>query len=112
MSLPKLNIDQKVIDLRVRGNQWDQLQRALDDIVLNRDYPLDVPEILKCLTQSLTNRMAPLDDFCNEMENLQMGVNVLEQVQCGVNLNYETDNLTHRSAALKNLKVLVLKVAQ
>lgn len=89
MNLPVMKLSPRDVALRIRENEWDGLQRYMDDLVLNRDYPLDIPKILECLQASLTKRQGflPLESF--EHKEIQRDVDALEVLIDHINLRHE-----------------------
>lgn len=89
MSLPVMKLSPRDVALRIRENQYEALQRDMDDLVLNRDFPLEIPKILLCLQASLTKRLGflPLESF--EHKDIQRDVNALEELIDHINLRHE-----------------------
>jgi len=110
MNMPVMKLSPKIVALRIRENEWDGLQRDLDDLVLNRDYPLDIPKVLECIQAALTKRQGflPFDSF--EHTNIQQEVNVLEVLINNMTLNHETDGVIRRAEKLEDLKIAISKV--
>jgi hypothetical protein len=89
MSMPVMKLSQQAVALRIRENEWDALERDLDDLVLNHDYPLEVPKILKCLQASLTNRLGFLPLESSEHKDIQRDVDALEVLINHINMRHE-----------------------
>lgn len=110
MSLPVMKLSREAVALRIRENQFDALQRAMDDLVLNRDYPLEIPKILGLLQASLTKRQGFLMLESVEHKNIQQDVNVLEVLINHMTLNHGTDGLIQRAEKMEDLKIAVAHV--
>ena len=110
MNLPVMKLSPQAVALRIRKNEWDALERDLDDLVLNRNYQLDMPRILGCLQASLTKRQGFILSESLEHANIQQDVNVLEALINNMTLNHETDGLIQRAEKLEDLKIAVSKV--
>lgn len=110
MNLPVMKLSSETVKLRIRENQFDALQRDLDDLVLNQNYPLDIPKVLECIQAALTKRQGflPFDSF--EHTNIQQEVNVLEVLINNMTLNHETDGVIQRAEKLEDLKIAISKV--
>lgn len=104
MNLPVMKLSSKQVALRIRENQWDQLSIAIDDLVMNREYPLDVSEFLKCLQASLTKRQGLIDEFSQEHRNIQQNVNILDAFILCVDCTYESAGVATRTEKLAKLK--------
>ncbi|MDC8446063.1 MAG: hypothetical protein LV471_09095 [Nitrosomonas sp.] len=96
--------------MRIRENQWDQLGRAIDDLVMNREYPLDVTEFLKWLQASLTKRQGIIDEFSQEHQNIQQDVNILDALLLWMDCNYESDGYQTRVERVAKLKAAFEKL--
>lgn len=110
MSLPVMKLSPQAVALRIRENEWDALQRDLDDLVLSRDYPLDIPKVLECIQAALTKRQGFLSLESVEHKNIQQDVNVLEALINHMTLNHGTDGLIQRAEKLEDLKIAVAHV--
>lgn len=110
MSLPVMKLSPQIVALRIRENEWDALERDLDDLVLNRDYQLDIPRILGCIQASLTKRQGFIPHESLEHSNLQQDVNILEVLKEHMKLNHENDGLLQRAEKLEALKIAVSHV--
>lgn len=113
MNLPVMHLSSQAVALRMRENQWDILSGDIDNLILDRRYPLDVSEFLKCLQASLTKRQGFIDGNSQEHKNIQQDVNVLEALITSMQLNHESDGLIQRTEKLEQLKIAIarLKVA-
>ncbi|QOJ19512.1 MAG: hypothetical protein HRU77_01650 [Gammaproteobacteria bacterium] len=105
-----MKLSQQAVALRIRENEWDALERDLDNLVLNRSYPLDIPKMLECIQESLTKRQGFIPANTIEHVNIQQDVNVLEALINNMTLNHETDGLMQRAVKLEDLKIAVSKV--
>jgi len=110
MKLPVMKLSPQAVALRVRENEWVALERAIDDLVLNRDYPLDIPKVLECIQAALTKRQGFLSLESVEHKNIQQDVNVLEALINHMTLNHGTDGLIQRAEKLEDLKIAVAHV--
>ena len=110
MSLPVMKLSPQAVALRIRENEWVALERAIDDLVLNRDYPLEIPKILGLLQASLTKRQGFLTLESVEHKNIQQDVNVLEALINHMTLNHGTDGLIQRAEKMEDLKIAVAHV--
>lgn len=110
MNLPAMHMTASTIDKRIRGNQWDTLAIKIDDIILNRDYPLDVAEILKCIQASLLKRQEFTEERSNEYKNTELDIRLLDQLIMHIDCNHERDGLIEREERLLNLQVAISKV--
>ena len=89
MKLPVMKLSPRDVALRIRENQYEALQRDMDDLVLNLDFPLEPQKILQCLQASLTKRLGflPLESF--EHKEIQRDVDALEVLIDHFNLRDE-----------------------
>ena len=110
MNIPSIRISPQIVALRIRENEWVALERAIDDLVLNRDYPLDIPKILECIQASLTKRQGFLPLESVEHKNIQQDVNVLEALINHMTLNHGTDGLIQRAEKMEDLKIAVAHI--
>lgn len=110
MNIPSIRISPQIVALRIRENEWVALERAIDDLVLNRDYPLEITKVLGCLQASLTKRQGFLSLESVEHKNIQQDVNVLEVLINHMTLNHETDGLIQRAEKMEDLKIAVAHV--
>lgn len=85
-----MKLSPQAVALRIRENEWDALQRDLDDLVLNRNFPLDIPKILECLQASLTKRQGFLQLESVEHKDIQRDVDALEVLIHHINFRNET----------------------
>lgn len=104
MGLPVMKLSSRQVALRIRENQWDALGIAIDDLVMNREYPLDVTEFLKWLQFSLTKRQGFLDEFSQEHQNIRQDVNILDALILRMDRNHESDCAKTRAEKLARLK--------
>jgi len=107
MTMPIIKITPQIAAMRIRENKWDQLERAIDDIVLDKDYPLDVPEFLKWLQAAITKRQGMIDDCTQEHANLQQDVNILDVIILCIDRDHEHDGVLTRTDKLKDLKIAI-----
>lgn len=110
MNLPSMHMTASTIDKRTRGNQWDTLAIKIDDIVLNRDFPLDVSEILKMIQASLLKRQEFTEERSNEFKNTELDIRLLDQLIMNIDCNHERDGLIEREERLLNIQVAISKV--
>lgn len=89
MSMPVMKLSPQIVALRIRENEWDALERDLDDLVLNRNYPLDIPKILGCIQASLTNRQGFLSIEDDEHKDIQKDVDALDVLIHHINYRNE-----------------------
>lgn len=100
-----------IMNKRIRENKWDALCRALDDIILDPDYPIDLPEIMKCIQASLTNKLGLItDEFSSLHINIQEDVNLLDIIGGHIDRNHEVDGAETRKRRLLILQAAVLKL--
>lgn len=110
MNLPAMHMTASTIAKRTRENQWDTLAIKIDDIILDRDYPLDVCEILKMIQASLTKRQEFAEERSNEYRNTELDIQILDKLLLFWDCNYERDGLIEREERLLNLQVAISKV--
>ena len=110
MSVTVASLAQGTINKRNRENQWDTLAIKIDDIVLNRDFQLDVSEILKMIQASLLKRQEFSEERSNEFKNVELDIQVLDKLLLFWDCNYERDGLIEREERLLNLQVAISKV--
>ena len=110
MSLPVIRLSAKQMERRIRENQWDNLGRCIDDLIMDREYPLDVTEFLKWLQHSLTTRQGLIDDFSQEHQNIQQDVNILDTLILWMDCNYESDGYQTRVDRVEKLKAAFEKL--
>lgn len=108
LSLHVMKISSATAALRIRENQIDVLQKKLDDIVLNRAYPLDIAELLRCIQASLTTRLGFIEPGAPEHKNIQLEVDLLEALINAPGLNHETDGQAQRAKRLNQLRQALL----
>lgn len=89
---------------RVRDNKWDALERALDDLVMDTDYPLDAMQIMSYLQSSLLKRQELFSDNVPMYPNIQLQCDVIDAIYEVMNMNCETDNYPMREERLKELQ--------
>ncbi|PTQ75415.1 hypothetical protein C8R26_1247 [Nitrosomonas oligotropha] len=89
MSLPVMKLSPQIVALRIRENEWVALERTIDDLVLNRNYPLDIPKMLECIQASLTKRQGflPMESF--EHKDIQRDVDALQVLIDHFNMRHE-----------------------
>lgn len=110
MSMPVMKLSQQAVALRIRENEWVALERAIDDLVLNRNYPLDIPKVLECIQASLTKRQGFMPANTLEHVNIQQDVNVLQALIESMTLDHQTDGVLLRAEKLENLKSAIARV--
>lgn len=110
MSLPVMKLSPQIVALRIRENEWVALERTIDDLVLNRNYPPDIPKMLECIQASLTKRQGLIPADTLEHINIQQDVNVLEALINSMTIHHESDGLIQRAEKLEVLKIAVSKV--
>lgn len=108
LDLPVMKISAATVALRIRENQLDTLQKKLDDIVLNRAYPLDMGELLQCIQVALTNRLGYIDADEREHKNIQLEIDVLEAIINAHKLDHENDGPGERSRRLNQIRQALL----
>ncbi|SDW86468.1 hypothetical protein [Nitrosomonas oligotropha] len=89
MSIPMMKLSPQIVALRIRENEWVALERTIDDLVLNRNYPLDIPKMLECIQASLTKRQGflPMESF--EHKDIQRDVDALQVLIDHFNMRHE-----------------------
>lgn len=89
MSLPVMKLSPQIVALRIRENEWVALERTIDDLVLNRNYPPDIPKMLECIQASLTKRQGflPMESF--EHKDIQRDVDALQVLIDHFNMRHE-----------------------
>ena len=110
MSLPAIKLSPAQFDRRIRENLWDQLGRSIDDLVMDREYPLDVTEFLKWIQSSLTKRQGIIDDFSQEHHNIQQDVNILDALILWMDCSHESDGYQARVERVAKLKAAFEKL--
>lgn len=108
LNLPVMKISAATVALRIRENQLDVLQKKLDDIVLNRAYPLDIAELLRCIQASLTKRLGFIESGAQEHKNIQLEVDLLEAIINAPELHHEVDGQAQRAKRLNQLRQSLL----
>lgn len=106
--LSTIRISSVTAALRIRENQLDTLQKKLDDIVLNRAYPLDIAELLRCIQASLTKRLGFIESGAQEHKNIQLEIDVLEAIINAHKLDHENDGPGERSRRLNQIRQALL----
>jgi len=89
MNMPIMKLSPQIVALRIRENEWVALERTIDDLVLNRNYPLDIPKMLECIQASLTKRQGflPMESF--EHKDIQRDVDALQMLIDHINMRHE-----------------------
>lgn len=90
--------------------QWSALESALDELVLDDEYPLDVMQIMSYLQSSLLKRQELFTEIEPMYANIQLISDVIDALHPVMNMNPETDRLTQRAEKLEQLKIDVAKV--
>lgn len=106
--LSTMRISSATVALRIRENQIETLQTKLNDIVLNRAYPLDMGELLQCIQVALTNRLGYIDADEREHKNIQLEIDVLEAIINAHKLDHENDGPGERSRRLNQIRQALL----
>lgn len=89
MSLPMMKLSPQIVALRIRENQIDVLQKILDDIVVNFNYPANTPELLQCIQASLTKRQGGIPADTAEHINIQRDVDGLQVLIDSISYRHE-----------------------
>ena len=111
IKIANIRMTPDIMNRRIRGNKWDALCRALDDVILDPDYPIDLPEIIKCIQASLTTRLGLItDEFSPLHINIQEDVNILDAVGGSIDRNHEIDSMKTRKVKLLLLQAAILKL--
>lgn len=105
MNITNLKIDQKTIDSRVDENRFIPLQMAINDIVLNPDYPLDMPKIFECIQESLAKRKAIMSYFGGESKHLKFAMDALKAAQSALAASDSVVMPSRRNGEIKTIKL-------
>lgn len=107
--LPK-HMPPDFIARRIRDNKWDALERALNDLVMDTDYPIDAAQIMNYVQCSLVKCQALFSETEKMYTNIQLINDVIDAIHPVTNLNCGTDGIIQRAEKLENLKIDIAKV--
>ena len=109
-AIPMLKITPQIAAMRIRENNWDALDRALNDLFLDLEYEVSMPMLFDAIQASLTARMGLIDECSNEHANLQQDVDFCNVAALHMERNYQHNGAISRAEKLNQLKSAISKL--